>query len=119
MQAMLAELLDEHPLVRDCDVIVDKGSICGWARRNPSALVDNDALAEKGGLGGGPRGGGLGEEAEGEEEAVVGVPARTRVRETGGATRHGRSRTEPVLYSKLWVGSLWYFAAATIDVIAG
>ena len=56
MEATLAELLDEHPLVRDCDVIVDKGSICGWARRNrrnPREKALSKRIAEKGGLGGG------------------------------------------------------------------
>ena len=51
-----AELLDEHPLVRDCDVIVDKGSICGWARRNrrdPREKALSKRIAEKGGLGAG------------------------------------------------------------------
>ena len=56
MEATLAEILDEHPLVRDCDVIVDKGSICGWARRNrrnPREKALSKRIAEKGGLGGG------------------------------------------------------------------
>ena len=56
MESTLAEILDEHPLVRDCDVIVDKGSLCGWARRNrrnPREKALSKRIAEKGGLGGG------------------------------------------------------------------
>lgn len=55
-ESLLSECLDEHPFVRDCDVVRDTGTICGWARRNrrdPNAKAPEKLIAEKGGMGGG------------------------------------------------------------------
>ena len=73
MEATLAEILDEHPLVRDCDVIVDKGSIA--AGRGGTAGTRGKTVKTHRGKGwpGETPAAAAGEEA-GEEEAVVGVP---------------------------------------------
>ena len=101
-------------------VIVDKGSICGWARRNrrnPREKALSKRIAEKGGRTASRRG----EEAEGEEEAVSfpRVVRRNRTDYAGSPQPQTRGTDEPVLCSKFGVGSLFLAPTGTIDVIAG